>query len=124
LASLRPAGEDAIEEIRSPDLLIAHGVRRLTKLVLFPVLFLYTVATGRVGTNERAVARYLGDDEAPSSTLVAAALAWRTVAPTDEAAAAVLLREQMVPCTSTTSPTTSRASTHLGRSSPPVRSSC
>jgi len=98
LASLRPAGEHAIEEIRSADLLIAHGgVRRLTKLVLFPVRFLYTAATGRVGTNERAVAHYLSDDKAPSSTLVATALAWRTVAPADEAAAAVLLREQMVP---------------------------
>ena len=97
LASLRPAGGDATEEIRSPDLLIAHGVRRMTKVVLFPVRFLYTAATGSVGTNERAVARYLGDDKAPSSTLVAAALAWRTVAPADEAAAAGLLREQMVP---------------------------
>jgi len=97
LASLRPAGEDAIEEIRSPELLIAHGVRRLTKLVLFPVRFLYTAATGRVGTNDAAVARYLRAGRAPSSTLVAAAFAWRTVAPADEAATAVLLREQMVP---------------------------
>jgi predicted nucleotidyltransferase len=97
LASLRPAGEDAIEEIRSPDLLIAQGVRRLTKLVLFPVRFLYTAASGRVGTNERAVARYLADRKAPSTTLVAAAFAWRTAAPADETAAAALLREQMVP---------------------------
>jgi hypothetical protein len=97
LAGVRPAGEDAVEEIRCADLLIARGVRRLTKLVLFPVRFLYTAATGRVGTNERAVARYLGDGQAPSSTLVVAALAWRRVAPTDEAAAAVLLRDQMVP---------------------------
>jgi hypothetical protein len=97
LTSPRPAREDAIEEIRSPDLLIAHGVRRLTKLVLFPVRFLYTAATGQVGTNERSVARYLDDDKAPSTTLVAAALALRTVAPADEAAAAVLLCEQMVP---------------------------
>jgi hypothetical protein len=96
LAGVRPAGEDAIEEIRCPDLLVARGVRRLTKLVLFPVRFLYTAATGRAGTNERAVARYLGDGQAPSSTLVAAALAWRS-APADEAAAAVLLRDQMVP---------------------------
>lgn len=96
-ASLRPAGDDAIEEIRSPELLIAHGVRRLTKLVLFPVRFLYTAATGRVGTNDAAVARYLGEGTAPSTTLVAAAFAWRTIAPADEAAAAVLLRQQMVP---------------------------
>ena len=95
LASLRPAG--AIEEIRSPDLLIAHGVRRLTKRVLFPVRFLYTAATGRVGTNAAAAARYLSDGKAPSTRLVAAALGWRTSQPTDEVAAAALLREQIVP---------------------------
>jgi hypothetical protein len=97
LASFRPAGKDAVEEIRSPDLLIARGVRRLTKLVLFPVRFLYTAATGRVGTNDAAAAHYLSDGNAPSGTLVAAALAWRTGQPTDEAAAAALLRAQLVP---------------------------
>jgi predicted nucleotidyltransferase len=97
LGSMRPAGEDAVEEIRSPELLLSRGVRRLTKLVLFPVRFLFTAATGRVGTNEDAVARYLADDEAPATTLVAAAFGWRTTAPTDEEAAAALLRKQMVP---------------------------
>ena len=97
LGSLRPAGEDAVEEIRAPDLLVAHGVRRLTKLVLFPVRFLFTAATGRVGTNDVAVAHYLNDGEAPSTTLVAAALAWRTAPPTDDGATAELLREQIVP---------------------------
>jgi hypothetical protein len=74
-------------------------VRRLTKLVLFPVRFLFTAATGRVGTNDAAVTRYLEDREAPSTTLVAAALAWRTAThhqPTD-GATAELLREQIVP---------------------------
>jgi hypothetical protein len=97
LGSMRPAGEDAVEEIRSPELLLARGVRRVTKLVLFPVRFLFTATTGRVGTNDAAVAYYLADGEAPSTTLVAAALAWRTVPPTDDEAAADLLREQMVP---------------------------
>jgi predicted nucleotidyltransferase len=96
LASMRPAGADAVEEIRSPEILLAHGVRRVTKLVLFPVRFLFTAKTGQVGTNEAAVASYLEDDEAPSSELVGAALAWRTAAPQDETAAAELLREQMV----------------------------
>jgi hypothetical protein len=90
-------GKGAIEETRSPELLIAHGVRRLTKLVLFPVRFLYTAATGRIGTNDAAAADYLSDGQAPSSRLVAAALAWRTAEPTDEVAAAALLREHMVP---------------------------
>jgi len=90
-------GKGAIDEIRSPDLLIARGVRRLTKRVLFPVRFLYTAATGRIGTNDAAAAHHLSDGNAPSRTLVAAALAWRTDQPTDEAATAAILREQLVP---------------------------
>ena len=86
----------AIDEIRSPELLISHGVRRVTKLVLFPVRFLYTAATGRIGTNDAAARHYLGDGQTVSTKLVAAALAWRTSPPTDEVAAAALLREQMV----------------------------
>ena len=90
-------GSGAMEEIRSPELLIAHGVRRLTKLVLFPVRFVYTAVTGRIGTNDAAAAHYLSDGHAPSGELVAAALAWRRSEPTDEVAAAALLRDQMVP---------------------------
>jgi hypothetical protein len=97
LGSMRPAEGDAVQEIRSPELLLAGGVRRMTKLVLFPVRFLFTAATGRVGTNEAAVAYYVANGEAPGTTLVAAALAWRTVPPTDEEAAAELLSEHIVP---------------------------
>jgi hypothetical protein len=97
LGSMRPAGDGAIEEILSPELLHARGVRRATKLVLFPVRFLYTAASGQVGTNDAAVAHYLRDEQAPSKPLVAAALEWRTAAPSDEEAAAELLRKHMVP---------------------------
>ena len=90
LGSLRPAGSEAIEEIRRPALLAAGGMRRLTKLVLFPVRFLYTAATGRVGTNRLAVEHHLGTAGAPSTRLVAAALAWRTDPPEPRAAAALL----------------------------------
>jgi len=93
--SLRPAGTDASEEIRSPDLLLARGVRRLTKLVLFPVRFLFTAASGRVGTNEDAVAWYLALDGAPAARLVAAAFGWRAAAPTDGEDVAGLLGDQM-----------------------------
>ena len=101
LAGLGPPsdarGEDATEEILSPDLLLSRGVRRVTRLVLFPVRFLYTAATGRVGTNHAAVAFYLQDDHAPSRELVAAALEWRTAPPADDSHAAELLREQLLP---------------------------
>src|SRR6185437_16180088 len=37
---------DAVQEIRRPETLLARGVRRVTKLVLFPVRFLFTADTG------------------------------------------------------------------------------
>ena len=114
LGSMRPAVADAVEEIRCPEVLLAQGVRRLTKLVLFPVRFLFTAATGQVGTNDAAVA---DDDPAaedvPSRALVEAGLAWpRPRRP-------MLTRQfsscasSSCPCISTTSMTTSPASTHL-----------
>ena len=56
-----------IEEMRHPGPLIAEGPRRVTKLVLFPVRFLYTAATGEVGTNDAAVAHYLEQSGAPGA---------------------------------------------------------
>jgi hypothetical protein len=95
LGSMHPASASAVEEIRDPDLLVARGVRRLTKLVLFPVRFLYTAAAGRVGTNEHAVAWYLDQNAAPARVLVADALGWRRGAPVDATAAAALMRDNM-----------------------------
>ena len=88
------ADDAAIEQ---PTVLVAQGVRRVTKLVLFPVRFLYTAETGLVGTNHAAAAHYLAaTDGRPSTSLVAAALAWRTDAP-DDAEAATLLAREVIP---------------------------
>jgi predicted nucleotidyltransferase len=97
LGSMRLATEDAAEEIRAPELLARRGVRRVTKLVLFPVRFLYTAATGKVGTNDAAVDHYLSSRENPSSELVAAARGWRSGAPFEHRTAIALLGEQLVP---------------------------
>jgi hypothetical protein len=97
LSSQQPAAGDATEAIRSPDLLLRHGTRRTTKLVLFPVRFLYTAATGRVGTNHAAAAWYPADEQAPGTELVAAAVAWRTAPPHDQVLASGLLREHLLP---------------------------
>lgn len=97
LGSLPPAGEVAVEEIRRPERLVARGPRHLTKLVLFPVRFLYTAATGRVGTNLAAADHYLASDETPGARLVAAALTWRTTPPDNTQAAAELLGQELVP---------------------------
>jgi hypothetical protein len=85
-----PRPDDSLAEIRSPARLVARGPRRVTKVVLFPVRFLFTAATGRVGTNSLAVERYLARPDAPATELVAAALSWRARAPADETALALL----------------------------------
>jgi hypothetical protein len=97
LGSMRLVGEGAVEELRDPELLARRGVRRLTKLVLFPVRFLYTAMTGRVGTNDAAVDHYLERRVGPSAELVAAARRWRMGVPFDERAAVDLLSRQLVP---------------------------
>jgi predicted nucleotidyltransferase len=97
LGSMQAARQDAVEEVRRPELLIAAGARRLTKLVLFPVRFMFTAATGRVGTNAQAAEWYLTRNAAPSKRLVRAALGWRMGEPIDDDEVADLLRKDMVP---------------------------
>ncbi|MGA8353424.1 MAG: hypothetical protein WB698_04580 [Solirubrobacteraceae bacterium] len=91
-----PASEK-IEELHSPELLIAAGLRRVTKTVLFPVRFLFTAASGRVATNDDAVDAYLADREAPSRALVAAARAWRVGSSAWDEQAMRLLSLELVP---------------------------
>jgi len=97
LGSMRLAGAGAVEELRDHELLACRGVRRVTKLVLLPVRFLYTAMTGRVGTNDAAVDHYLERRIGPSADLVSAARGWRTGVPFEERAAVDLLSEQLVP---------------------------
>jgi hypothetical protein len=97
LGSIRAGGSEAFEQIRSPELLAAQGVRQMTKLVLFPVRFLYTAATGQVGTNGDAVAHYLDQVGTGSQRLVDAALTWRTNPPSDRTAVVKLLGAELVP---------------------------
>jgi hypothetical protein len=96
LGSMRPGDAAVTRQMRDPSLLFSQGPRRLTKLVLFPVRFLFTARTGEVGTNELAVEHYRTDPDAPAKELVDAALRWRLAAPsTDEAVD--LLRQGLVP---------------------------
>jgi hypothetical protein len=92
-ARLRPQEGSALDEIRTPARLVARGPRRMTKIVLFPVRFLFTAQTGRVGTNTLAAEHYLASGPAPGATLVTAALAWRRARPADDEAAELLSRE-------------------------------
>ena len=72
-ARLGPQDDDALAEIRTPAGLVSRGPRRLTKIVLFPVRFLFTAETGQVGTNTLAVEHYLASAYAPAAALVTAA---------------------------------------------------
>jgi hypothetical protein len=93
LARLWAQGDNVLNAIRAPSRLVSRGPRRLTKVVLFPVRFLFTAQTGQVGTNALAVGHYLGNADAPATTLVTAALAWRLEPPADDEATALLGRE-------------------------------
>jgi hypothetical protein len=89
--------DDAPDEIRAPALLVSRGPRRLTKVVLFPVRFLFTAETGRVAVNSLAAEHYLAGADAPAADLVSEALGWRQRPPADPAAAAVLLGRELIP---------------------------
>jgi hypothetical protein len=86
--------QDAVlDEIRTPSRLVSRGPRRLTKLVLFPIRFLFTADTGQVGTNTLAAEHYLAGEQAPAAELVTAALTWRCAAPADDEAITLVSRE-------------------------------
>jgi hypothetical protein len=95
-ARLRPQNDNALDEIRTPSRLVSRGPRRLTKVVLFPVRFLFTAETGQVGTNNVAVEHYLASTCAPGAKLVTAALAWR-LEPSADGEATALLDRELIP---------------------------
>ena len=86
-------GDDVLAEIRTPARLVSAGPRRMTKIVLFPVRFLFTAQTGQVGTNSLAARHYLASPDAPATALVTAALAWRLEPPANDEAPVLLSRE-------------------------------
>jgi hypothetical protein len=97
LGSMSPGDDSVTHQLRNPATLVAQGPRRLTKLVLFPVRFLFTAETGQVGTNARAVKHYLADSDAPAKELIEAAMGWRLVAPQSADDAVRLLRKGLIP---------------------------
>ena len=93
LARLRFRSDNVLDEIRTPSRLVSRGPRRLTKIVLFPVRFLFTAETGQVGTNTLAAEYYLASANPAAAALVTAALAWRLEPPAAGEATALLSRE-------------------------------
>jgi hypothetical protein len=77
LALARFSTDEAIAQCRDPSPLEEAGARALTKRILFPVRFLYTARTGRIGLNDDAVAHFLGVQSGPEARLARLALQWR-----------------------------------------------
>lgn len=71
------ATPDREELLRDPRRLASLGCREVTKAVLFPVRFLYTVDTGAVANNPTATDWFLQRVDGPVAVLVRAASAWR-----------------------------------------------
>jgi hypothetical protein len=92
-ARLRRRDDTVLNEIRTPLRLVSRGPRRLTKIVLFPVRFLFTAETGQVGTNTLAAEHYLASANPAAAALVTAALAWRLEPPAADEATALLSGE-------------------------------
>jgi hypothetical protein len=90
--SVRPGDEDLIlmsadlmlskftpnylDDLADSESVVAGGPRTLTKAVLFPVRFMYTLRNGGIGLNEDS-ARWYADEELPGATLALKALEWR-----------------------------------------------
>jgi hypothetical protein len=68
--------EDYFEQLRDTDALVAGGPRAVTKAILFPVRFVYTLRTGRIGLNDDS-ARWYAAEGLPGRTLALKALEWR-----------------------------------------------
>jgi hypothetical protein len=73
------ARPDRLAQITEPEVAVAGGARTASKVALFPVRFLYTARTGRIGENDAAVAHYLAaTPPGPRSALAHAGREWRS----------------------------------------------
>lgn len=82
-------------ELSHPENLLKQGVIKLTKRILFPVRFIYTLKTGEIGENHLAVAYFADNYSGAMRTLALNGFRWRSEAP--DAAAILSLREGLIP---------------------------
>jgi hypothetical protein len=71
------SGPESMAYLQGPEKLAAAPVRTLTKLSLYPIRFMYTARTGKVGINDEAVAHFLATTRGPAADLARRALSWR-----------------------------------------------
>lgn len=62
--------DEIIEKLKNPEKLAQSDTKILTKLILFPVRFLFTAQTGEIGRNEAAVEYFVTHSSGTSSILV------------------------------------------------------
>jgi hypothetical protein len=77
----RLATDEVTAQLKNPKALASLDPRTLTKLVLFPVRFLFTARTGEVGRNEAAVDHFASHTRGPASDLARMAVEWRHLPP-------------------------------------------
>ena len=65
-----------LERLRDTRALLDGGPRAVTKAILFPVRFMYTLRTGRIGLNEDS-AHWYAAEGLPGGALALKALQWR-----------------------------------------------
>jgi hypothetical protein len=70
---------EVIGKLKNPEALAHSDTKSLTKLILFPVRFMFTAQTGEIGRNEAAVEHFVASTPGPSATLARLALGWRNV---------------------------------------------
>lgn len=73
--------KDVVDKLKRPQALLRSDAKTLTKLILYPVRFLFTARTGEVGRNDAAVALYASSARSAAAGLARMALAWRDGAP-------------------------------------------
>lgn len=86
--------DDYLDRLADTRSLLEGGARTVTKAVLFPVRFTYTLDSGLIGFNDTA-ARWYGDEGLPGSALALAALDWRDEGIGDEDLALALLDAEL-----------------------------
>jgi hypothetical protein len=96
-ALARLASDETVAKVERPAALAGADARTLSKLVLFPVRFLFTARTGEVGRNEAAVAHFAADSKSPAAELARRALAWRNAGAVDPQAAMPALAAGLLP---------------------------
>ena len=85
----RLGNREVIDRIRNAESLASSDPKTLTKLILYPVRFLFTADTGDVGRNEAAVEHYVARRKGPQAELAGLALEWRHRSPPQGDRAAV-----------------------------------